>query len=135
MEDDADFFTEVGGRIFTEIDAVKKNATGGGIVQAANQLDERRFPGAILADKCQSFFRFQTEAHVLKYSFSGVSVGEGNALEFEALADGTGAWQAVGGVLNRRFGVKELEQIAHKKRLFRNVGKRGKYVFKCVSRP
>ena len=80
--------------VFAQVVAVEQDAAFVRIVEAREQLDQRRLAGAVLADQREHFAGVQREAQVAHRPALGAGIAEADVLEDEALrgsAPGTAA--------------------------------------------
>ena len=90
LENDASSGTPVGRIKLVERDAVDRDAPGDRPVQTQQQLEERGFAGAIVANQGERSSHRNAEIELIQNWTVGVRIGEGHALEADALCRGAG---------------------------------------------
>ena len=103
LEDDAHLAMQIVERVFAQVDAVEKDLTFGGIVEARDELDDGGFALTVFADECDALAGLDGEVEVFEDAAVGAGIGEGNVAELEAATDRSGRGQGVGFRLHGRL--------------------------------
>src|SRR5207253_6118714 len=107
LEDDADRAADVAELVLAEVDAVEENAPLARIVEAGDELGERRLPRPILTDEGDPFPAGDAEAHMTYGPPLAPRIAKPDVLELEARADGVRHGDGVGLAANARLQIKE----------------------------
>ena len=67
-----------------ELDAVDQDAPAGRLIQAAQELHQRRLAGAVLPHDGDHRARLEMQVHVVEHEALGAGIGEGHVLEADA---------------------------------------------------
>src|SRR5262249_13068996 len=87
LKDDADRAPHLFEVVFAKIDAVKQDAPLARIVQARNELRERRFPGPVLTHERDALAGANREAQMADRPLFAARVAKADILEDESLAN------------------------------------------------
>ncbi len=96
-----------------------------GIVQARQQLDQRRFAGAVGTHQRDLLTGPDGQVHVLQSPAVLALVSEGDVAQLDALADRVGHGLRTGGIFHLRPKLEKGEQVAHEQAVLVEVGQAG----------
>ena len=85
--------------VVTQIDPIEQNAPFRRIIQPCEQLDERRLPGAVLANEGDALARMQAEVHMPQRPGVAAGVAKTDVFEHQSLAYRPGHLWSAGGEL------------------------------------
>src|SRR4051794_23447867 len=87
LKNDPDLSVQILDTVLTEIDAVKQNPAGCRVIQARDQLHERRFALPVLADKRDPFTWLNTKVQVVENSASLPGIRKRYSIEQKSASD------------------------------------------------
>ena len=87
LEDDAHVSAQRTEIVLAQIVAIEQDATFVGIVQAGEELHERRLAGAVLTNQGDNLAGMQREAEMAYRPSLGAGIPEADVLEYEAPLD------------------------------------------------
>ena len=76
LEDDADFPVQIFDAVIAQIDAVEENAARRRIVEARDELDDRRLALAVLADQRDALARLDPQIEIVEYAARAARIGK-----------------------------------------------------------
>src|SRR5437868_8288356 len=117
LKDHTDRLTNRREIVVAQITAVEKNAALGWIVQATEQLDERRFAGAVEPNESNALSRPEGQRNMPNGPPITTRIGESDVLEHEAVANRAWHGRRPGASPDRRLHLEEREQILEVERL------------------
>ncbi len=87
LENDPDLFVQLLHVVIAQVHSIQQNHAGSRIVQAGQQLHERRLALAILADQCDVFAWRDAEIQILQHQAIGSWIVEAHIAKFKSIAD------------------------------------------------
>ena len=111
LQDEGDAAAQLVEREGAQVDAVDRDAPLDGVVEARQELHDRGLAGAVLAHQRHHLAGADPEVEAADRPALRLGVAEADALEADAVADGRGERQGVGGRADRRDDVEEREEV------------------------
>ena len=106
--------------VLAQVDAVEKDLSFRGIVEAGDELDHGGLALAVFSNEGNAFSGLNGEIEILQHPSLGAGIGERDVAEFKSAADRTGHGERIGLALYGRLHLEKGDQIGKEQRLIRN---------------
>src|SRR5204863_9363915 len=124
LEDHSDGFSQGREVVVSEVDVVQQDPSLGRVVEAREELRDRRLPRAVLADERDALSRRDREAHVPDRPPVAARILKADVFEQEAAANWPGHAEGARLRTDRRLHLEEDEQILQVETLLVDVARR-----------
>ncbi len=120
---------------FAEVDAIDPHGSASGIVEPAQELDERRLAGTILSHQRYVFTGVNGETHILQYIHGGAGILEADPVELNATPHRTRKSLRTWRIHDSRLELQEPLEVREKEIVLVQTRQPSQHVAKEVLRP